>query len=159
MPFSFDGLKCWHCLPITWFRSAFLHLSSKILRILRVELIVPSYLRNSLTYALIKDSSGLTLLYIKSLKSYVMMSTIGADHPMNFPSPPKIMFSKNLRYNPKEVSKSLPRIISYLLLVDLATWHLRVTILVTPNSGRVNSTFIFIEVVNFLAWVSHVVSV
>ena len=60
-------------------------------------------------------------LSVKGLKSYILMSTVGADHPLNGPSLPMMMFSENLRYNTKGVSKYLPRIISYLLLVDLAT--------------------------------------
>ena len=105
---------------MTLFRSAFLYFTSKILRIVRVGLIVPSYLRHSLTYALINDYSGLTLLSVKDLKSYVMTFTIVAENPLNGPSPSKIMFSENLRSNPKAVIKYLPKIISYLLLVDLA---------------------------------------
>ena len=81
---------------------------------------------------------------------------MGADNPLNGPSPPMMMFSENLRYNTKEVSKYLPRIISYLLLVDLATWYFHDTILVALNYGRQKSTFTFFEVVNFPAWVSHV---
>ena len=106
---------------MTIFRSAFLYFASQIIRILRVELIVQSDTRYLSTYVLIKGSSGLTLLSVKVLKSYVLTSTIGADHPLNGPSPPNMMFSENLRYNPKEVSKYLPGIIPYLLLVDLAT--------------------------------------
>ena len=82
---------------------------------------MPSDSRHSSTYVLIKDYSSLTLLSVKVLKSYVLTSTIGADHPLNDPSPPKIIFSETLRSNPKAVSKSLPRIILYLLLVDLST--------------------------------------
>ena len=70
---------------------------------------------------LIKDYSGLTLLSIKGLKSYVLTSTIGADHPLNVPSPPNMMISENLTSNPKAVSNSLPSIILYLPLVDLYT--------------------------------------
>ena len=70
---------------------------------------------------LIKDYFGLTFFYVKGLKSYVMTSILCADHPLNVSSPPKMMFSENLRSNPKAVNKSLPSIISYLLLVDLAT--------------------------------------
>ena len=66
----------------------------KILLILRFELIVPSDLRHLSTYALIKYSSGLNLLYFKVLKSYVLMSNIGAEHPLNSPSPPNMMFQK-----------------------------------------------------------------
>ena len=119
---------------------------------------MPSYSKHSLLYALIEDYSALTLLYVRGLKSYVLTSTIGADHPLNGPSPTKTMFSENLRCNSKAVSKSLPRIILYLLLVDLDTRQFNVTLLVAPNSGRQNYTFTFVEVVNFLVWVSHVVS-
>ena len=82
-------------------------------------LIFPSESRHLSTYALIKDSSGLTLLFVKDLEAYVLTSNIGADHPLNDTSPPKVMFSENLRFNNKAVGKYLPRIILYLLLVDL----------------------------------------
>ena len=72
-------------------------------------------------YALIKYSSGFTLFYVNILKSYVLKSTIGTGKPLNVPSPLKMKFSENLIYNPKEESKPLLRIISYLLLVDLDT--------------------------------------
>ena len=131
----------------------------KILLILRFELIVPSDLRHLSTYALIKYSSSKNLLSVKSLKPNVLMSTLGADNPLNGPLPPKRMFSENLRYNNKAVSQSLPRIISYLLLVDLSMRHFHITFLVAPNYVRHNFMFTFLEVVNFPAWVSHVVSV
>ena len=70
---------------------------------------------------LIKDSSGLTFFSVKSLNSYVLTSNMGAEHPLNGPSPPMMMFSENLIFNPKVVIKYLSMIISYLLLVDLAT--------------------------------------
>ena len=70
---------------MTLFRSSFLYLASKNLGILRVELIVPSESRHSLTYALIKYSYGLTLFYVKGLKSYVLKFTIGAEHYLNGP--------------------------------------------------------------------------
>ena len=82
---------------------------------------MPSDSRIFLAYTLIKDSSGLTLFSVKGLNSYVLTSTIGADHLLNGPSPLKMMLSENLIFNPKAVSKYLPRIIPYLLLVDLAT--------------------------------------
>ena len=63
------GLKCSHFFVMTLFRSAFLYLASKILRILHVELIVLSYLRHFLTYELIKESSHLTIFYVKDLNS------------------------------------------------------------------------------------------
>ena len=82
---------------------------------------MPSDLRHLSTYTLTHDYSSLTLLYVKGLKLYVLTSAIGAYHSLNGPSPPKMMFQENLRSNPKAVRKYLPRIISYLLLVDLAT--------------------------------------
>ena len=81
---------------MTLFRLASPYLASKTLRILRVELIVPSELRHSSTYALIKDYYGLTLLSVKGLKSYAMTPTICPDHPLNGPSPPNMMSSENL---------------------------------------------------------------
>ena len=69
---------------MTLFRSDFSYFASKIIRILRVKLIVPSDSRHSLTYALIKDYSVLTLLSVKGLKSYVLTSTIGAEHRSGF---------------------------------------------------------------------------
>ena len=56
------------------------------------------------------------------------------------------------------VIKYLSRIISYLPLVDLSTWHFHVAIFVSLNSGRQKYMFTFFEVVNFPAWVSHVFS-
>ena len=141
------------------FRSAFSYFASKTIFIPNVEIIVPSDSRHSLTYALIEESSGLTLWSVKVLNSYVMISTIGADHPLNCPSTPNMIFSKNLRYNPKSVSKSLPRIILYLLLANLSTGHFHATILVAPNSVSHNSMFTFVEVVNLPAWIYHEVSV
>ena len=105
---------------MTLFRSAFSYLPSKILPILGVKLIVPSDSRNSSTYALIKGYSGLTLFSIKGLKLCVLKYTIGAEHPLNVPLPPNMMFSDNFISNPKVVSKYLPRIISYILFLDLA---------------------------------------
>ena len=82
---------------------------------------MPSDSRHLSAYVLIKDYSSLTLLSVKGLNSYVLTSNIGAEYPLNGPSPPEIIFSETLRSNPKAVSKSLPRIILYLLLVDLST--------------------------------------
>ena len=121
---------------MTWFRSDFLYLASKILRILRAELILPSDSRHLSAYVLIKYSSGLTFVFVKCLKSYVIMSNICSDHPLNGPSLHMMMFLENLRSNLKAVSKYLPRIIFYLLLVDLSTSNFHDTILVTQNSGR-----------------------
>ena len=56
------------------------------------------------------------------------------------------------------VSRALPRIISYIPLVDSSTWNFYVTIFVALNYGRQKYTFNFFEVVNFPAWVSHLVS-
>ena len=103
------------------FMSNFSYFVSKIIRILRAQIIVPLDSRHLSTYLLIHDSSGLTLLSVKVLKSYVLTSTIGAEHTLYGPSPPKMMFSNFLRSNPEAVSKYLPRIILYLLLADLAT--------------------------------------
>ena len=66
---------------------------------------------------------------------------------------------ENLCYDPKWISKYLPKIIWYLPLVDSSMWHFHVTIFVALNSGRQNSTFTFFEVVNFLDCIFHVVFV
>ena len=86
----------------------------------------------------------------------MLTSTIFDEHPFYGPSPPIITFSENLRSSPSAVIMSLPKIISYILLVDLSTWHFHITILVALKSGKKKSTFTFFEVVNFPAWVSHV---
>ena len=106
---------------MNWFRLDLLFLASNILRILLVALILPSDSRHPSTYALITYYSGLTFLSVKGLKLYVLTSNMGAEHPLNGPSPHMMMFLENLISNPKAVSKYLPRIISYLLLMDLAT--------------------------------------
>ena len=106
---------------MTLFRPSFSYSAFKILRILLVEFIVPSDSRHFSNYALIKDSYGLNLLSVNGLESYVLTSTIGAENHLNGPSPPKMMFSENLRSNPKLVSKYLTGIILYLILVALAT--------------------------------------
>ena len=67
------------------------------------------------------------------------------------------IFSENLRSSPSAVSMSLLSIKSYLLLVELYTWHFHYTILVALNSGGQKYMFTFFEVVNLPAWVSHVV--
>ena len=53
------------------------------------------------------------------------------------------------------VIMSLPRIVSYLPLVYLSTWHAHVTIFFALNSGKQKSIFTFFEVVNFPDWVYH----
>ena len=67
-------------------------------------------------------------------------------------------FSKKIRSSPSAVSRYLTMIISYLLLVLLLTWNLHDTILVALNSGKQIFLFTFYEVVNFLAWFSHIFS-
>ena len=59
-----------------------LYLASRILRILRVEIIALLDSGHLSTYKLIKDSSGLTVLYVIDIKSELLMSTIGAEHPI-----------------------------------------------------------------------------
>ena len=61
------GIVC--CLFITLFRSAFLYLSSKIIRILHVALISLSDSKHPSKYKLIKNSSGLTVLVVIIIKS------------------------------------------------------------------------------------------
>ena len=56
------------------------------------------------------------------------------------------------------VSRALPRIISYIPLVDSSTWNFYVTIFVALNYGRQKYTFKCLEVVNFPVWFSHLVS-
>ena len=53
--------------------------------------------------------------------------------------------------------RSLTRIILYLPLVDSLMWHFHGTIVVTLNFGKEKSIFTFFEVVNFPAWVYHIV--
>ena len=84
------------------------------------------------------------------------MSKIGAEQLSYGSSPPIMTFSENLISSPNEVSRSLPRIISYLPLLDLLTWHFHVTIFVALNSGYQNFTFILFEVVNLPASVYHI---
>ena len=57
------------------------------------------------------------------------------------------------------MSRSLPRIISYLPVVDLSTWHFHVMIFVALNYGKKIYMFTFFEVVNFPAWVPHIVCI
>ena len=156
--YRFLGLKCWNFSIIHFFRSAFSYLTSKILHILHVELIELSDSRHLSTYKLIMDSSGLTILSVKDLKSYLLNSAIVYKHPSCGPSPLMLRFSENFRSSPGAVSKYLPIIISYLLLVLLSTWHFHDTILVALNSDRHKYTFTLFEFVNFPDWVSHVVT-
>ena len=85
------------------------------------------------------------------------MSTIGTEHPSYGNYSLIMTLSENLRSSPNVVSSYLSRIISYIPLVDLLTWHFHVTIFVSLNSGKQTSTFTFFEVVNFQAWVSHII--
>ena len=85
------------------------------------------------------------------------MSTMGDKHPLYFPFPPIMAFSENLRSSHSVVSRSLPRIVSYLPLVDSSTWHVYVTISVALNYGKQKTMLPFFEAVNFPAWVSHIV--
>ena len=81
---------------------------------------------------------------------------MGDDHPLYGPSPPIMTFLENLRSSPNVVIGSLPRIISYLPLVDSSTWYFHVTILVQLNSGKKQSIFTFFKAVNFPFWVSQI---
>ena len=63
------GLKCWHFSVMTFFRSSFSYLASKMLRMIRIELIELSDLRYLSIYKLINYSSVLTIFSIKDLKS------------------------------------------------------------------------------------------
>ena len=82
---------------------------------------------------------------------------MGDKNPSYGLSAPIITFSSNLRSSLNAVSSSLPRIISYLPLVDSSTWHFHITILVALNNGNQKSMFIFFEVVNLPSWVSCIV--
>ena len=82
---------------------------------------------------------------------------MGDYHPSYVTSPSIMTFSENLRSSPSAVSRSLPRIIPYLPLVYLLTWHFHVTILVVLNSGKQKSIFTFFEVLNFPDWIYHIV--
>ena len=85
------------------------------------------------------------------------MSNIGDEHLLYGPSPPIIELSENSISSPSVINRSLPRIISYLPLVDSLTWNFHVTILVALNSGKQKSTFTLFEIVNFPGWVYHTV--
>ena len=143
---------------MTVFRSDFSYLASIILHILIVELIALSDLRHLSTYELIKDSSGLTVLYVIDVKSWLLKSTISTEHILYGPFPLIMMFSENSRSSPCAVSMSLPRIILCLPLVNSSTWHIHVTIFGALNSVRHTYTFNFFEVVNLIAWFSYIVS-
>ena len=71
-------------------------------------------------YALIKDSSSLTILSVKGLKFHLITSTVGAENPSYGPSPPITIFSEKLRSIPSAVISYLPRIMLYLPLVGLS---------------------------------------
>ena len=79
------------------------------------------------------------------------------EHPLHGIYTPIVTFSDNLISCPNVVSRSLPRIISYLLFVYLLTWHFHLTILVALNSSKKKFIFTFFEVVNSPAWFSHMV--
>ena len=134
------------------------YFTSKILCILNIELIALSDQRNQLTYKLINDCSGLTVLSVIDVKLQLLKSTIGPEHPLYGPSPPIMTLSEHLIYIPNAVSRSQPRIISYLPPVDSSIWHFHVTISIALNSDRHRSTFALFEVVNFPACVYHIVS-
>ena len=118
------------------FRSSFLHLSSNGICVHWVEITVLSDLKHSLTYELIQDYLVFIILTVKGLKLYSVTSSIVAEHPACGPSLPIMTCLEKLKPSPRAVSISIPRIISYILLVDLSTWHFHVTILVALNLVR-----------------------
>ena len=81
---------------------------------------------------------------------------MGDKHPLYGPSTPIMTFSEKLRSSPSAVIRYLPRIISYLPLVDSLMWHFHVTILVALNSSKQKSIFAFFDIVKFPACVSHI---
>ena len=83
-----------------------------------VELTVLLYLIHLSTYEFKKYSSGLTVLSVIYLKSSLLTSTMGDEHPLYGPSLPSMTFSEHLRSSPSAVSRSIPRIIFYLPVVD-----------------------------------------
>ena len=105
-------------------------------RILLVEILAFSDSKYSMTYIFKNNYYGLAVLSVIDLKSYLITSSIVADQLPYWLSPPIIILLKNLISIPNAVSRSLPRIISYILLVDLSTWNFHVTIFVALNSSR-----------------------
>ena len=98
----------------------------------------------------------LNYFFVKGLKLYLLTSTTAAYHPLYGFSLLMVMFLINTRSSPSPVGKSLPKIMAYLFLLELSTWHFHDTILVALNSGRQKSTFVILEVMKFSAWISHV---
>ena len=78
------------------------------------------------------------------------------EHPMYGPSSPIMTFSEKLISSPSAVSRSLPRIISYLPSVYSLTWYFHITVLFALNSGKKKSIFDFFEVVSFPDCVYHI---
>ena len=82
--------KRWNFLVMTLFRSKFSYLAYNIIHICRVELIVVSDSKHSLTYELVKYYSIIKNLYVKYVKSFIIL-TIGDDYLLNGPLTPIIM--------------------------------------------------------------------
>ena len=66
---TYSVFRCSHCVVITLFKSAFMYLEYKILRIMRVSLTALLDSRHSSAYDLIHDSYGLTILAVIILKT------------------------------------------------------------------------------------------
>ena len=78
-----------------------------------------------------------------------------AEHHSYSPSPTMTFFPDDLRSSPITVSRSLPKIIPYLLLVELSIGNFHGIILFALNSDRHKFMFTFFDIVNFPALVSH----
>ena len=141
--------RSFQCLVITFFKSDFLYFAYNFLWISQVQLTLLSELKHYLTYTVIQDSSSLIVSFFRCLKSESVTPTICSEHPFYGLSPPNMMCLENLSSSPSSISRYLPRIISYLLLVESSTWHFHVMIFVALNYGREKSTITISLVVNF----------
>ena len=106
---------------MTVFRLDSSYLVFRILRILSVELITLLDSRHFSTCELIKYYSGLTVLSVIYVKLQLVKYTIGAKHLSYGTSPPIMAFSENLISSTSAVSRSKPKILSYVQLVNSST--------------------------------------
>ena len=95
------------------------------------------------TYISMNYSLSLLVSKHKGSKLYIPKSTICAVHLSNGPSPLTMMCSKISKSNPKGVSRSITKIIAYLLLLVSSTCHFRFTDCVVMNYGRQKLTLTF----------------
>ena len=101
------------------------------------------------------DSSGEIFPVFKYLNTYVPKSTMGVVYSLKFPSSALMTYSDNYIFNPNYFNRSRPKIISYLPLEELSTWHFHVTTLVALSAGKVKSTLNLRLVVIFPACLCH----